>query len=145
MENDYVEDKVIEFPEEGVRFNLNGNFKKIWVEKLPAGQLPGPSPDFDPNRFVINFRLYHEDDPTQDVIEFSGTIHLTVNFLQKDLDSAKDLEYLDLGFYHGSKWVSFKKKKNLEKKMDNAMKPWIGYGKSIIKDKLPDPMMAWGP
>jgi hypothetical protein len=141
-------EKVVEFIE-GVVFKFNGNFKNIGVEKIEPEsneKLPDPTNEFEPKRWVLKFRLYLLDDPTKTVTNFNGTIHLTVYFLKEDHDFAVNLDNLDLGLYDydKSKWVSFKKKESLAKQNDKTKKPWKGYGKVIIRNEFPDPVMAWG-
>ncbi len=141
-------EKVVEFIE-GVVFKFNGNFKNIGVEKIEPEQneeLPESTNGFKPKRWVLKFRLYQIDDPKITVTNFNGTIHLTVYYIQEDFDFAVNLVDLDLGIfdYDKSKWVSFKKKDILDKQDDKKKKPWKGYGKVIIRNKFPDPVMAWG-
>jgi hypothetical protein len=147
--------KKVEFIEEGVIFTFPEELIDVYVERLvhiPDNKLPPASGGFiNPNRSVINVRLYHKDDPDTDITEFEKPFKLQVYFKQRDETHAGDIKKMQLAF-HSAKtnekkktWELFTYNKHGFKKHKKSIGNWKGHGLATKISTWPDPVIAWGP
>jgi hypothetical protein len=123
--------KKVEFIEEGVIFTFPEELIDVYVERLvhiPDNKLPPASGGFiNPNRSVINVRLYHKDDPDTDITEFEKPFKLQVYFKQRDETHAGDIKKCN--------WL-FIAPKQMKRKKHGSCLPTISTGLKSIKSLL---------
>ena len=139
--------KKVEFDTEGVAITIPDQKRKIGARKLAKGSLDKMKPikgGFQPDRLVVNFELYDEDQPDKYLVEFDQPFELKVRYTKADLKRAeRDGAPLALGFWDGSMWVRFTAEKHGYHLQPDVDPEKGGFGVVSIA-KWGDPPVSWG-
>jgi hypothetical protein len=139
--------KKVRFDEEDVEINIPDQKRKIGARKLEKGSLDRMKPvkgGFQPDRLVVNFELYDEDQPDKYLVEFEHPFELKVRYTTADLKRAeKDGAPLALGFWDGTTWVRFTAEKHGFHLVPDADSEKGGFGVVTLM-KWGDPPISWG-
>lgn len=152
---DLPEKLVADFGDEGVTVTVPWQGMQMKVRKLPPLQIPDHAKDpntyarssqsagsiSDPpltGRRVINFEVVSADDPSETPLPgFTKPIEIRVAYTQQDVDHAKGVENLALGFWDGRRWMHFTKQKH-------GFELKGGAGIAHVR-RWDDPQIVWGP
>ena len=141
-----ADNRIIEFKEEGVKFIIPNELDHVFVEKLDLKEVGGDE-NFFPNRYVLNFRLFDDRKPGEEIGEFEPALTLLVFYDPKDLAYATGKGKTEpvLGIHYGAGWHKpgdIKGKVTFDPISDHER--WIGVARVEITT-WDDPLISWGP
>ena len=134
-------DKIIEFPEEGVTVKIPKVHKGVFVEKKPWYD-PPRTKVFKPIRVVINIGFFVIDKNTKKKKNKKNLVpkaKLRIRYKQSDMNTAKKRKKpLKLAWWDGSGWNPLPCVKT-----SSTFKKWAGFGDTDTSG-WDDPPIAWG-
>jgi hypothetical protein len=136
--------KIVDFPDDGVRFIFPPGSDTTCVKKLNLGKWSKWSQKFQVTGFVFRFDLF---DCTGGKLQLNAGFYLLVKYGDKHLQSAMNKGPLTLGLYKDNlgKWTEPKKEIRKYKYPNPKVNGWKGYHKVKIENLTDDPVVGWGP
>lgn len=146
----------VEFANVGVTVTVPDQGRRVVVVErdLPPAIPTSDQDDFRPERMLVNFEVLEADRPNLPVTDFNPPLKIQVTYTQAQVDAARKSEQRQfkapvegmpiLGFWDGTRWISFKPDKHRLTYTPNYP-PETGGVATVELDRWADPPLGWYP
>jgi hypothetical protein len=148
---------IVDFANVGVTATVPDQGRRVVVVErdLPPTIPASDQDDFRPERLLVNFEVLEADRPNMPVTEFNPPLKVQVTYTQTQVEAARKDEQREfkapvpgmpiLGFWDGSRWISFKPVKHKLTYTPNYP-PESGGGVATVElERWADPPLGWYP
>jgi hypothetical protein len=139
------------YPDKGVQVTVDWQGYEVKVLRLPQAaleEMQSVDDEFKPRRLLLNVVVARADDADRLVTRFDPPLQLEIAYSLEDGDIARkrNLDYPQLGFWDGCKWVLFRAEKHGLKYMA-AEKPTaeVAGHAHVTLHEWSDPSIGAGP